>query len=69
MSNELGALTVAQFCAAFPIGRTHLYTLIKRGDLAALKCGRRTMILRDEAERWASALPQMSRNASGQSST
>jgi excisionase family DNA binding protein len=56
---QMGALTIAGFCHIYNIGRTHLYEEIKSGRLAARKSGKRSLILRDDAERWARALPTM----------
>jgi len=54
-----GAMTVAEFCASYNIGRTFLYQQIKEGRLAARKAGTRTLIERAEAERWLRSLPAM----------
>lgn len=51
------AFSVENFCSAFSIGRTALYAELKAGRLKALKCGRRTLISRAEAERWLASLP------------
>jgi excisionase family DNA binding protein len=53
------AYSIATFCAAFGIGMTKTYDLIKRGDLVARKLGTRTLILRADAEAWARSLPTM----------
>jgi excisionase family DNA binding protein len=57
--NLAGALTVAEFCGAFNVGRTFLYNEIKNGRLSACKAGSKTLILRCEAARWARALPKL----------
>lgn len=54
------ALSVAEFCAIFGIGRTALYEELKAGRLKARKCGRRTLIPRSEGERWLESLPSAS---------
>ncbi len=51
------ALTVNAFCAAYGIGRTRTYEEIASGRLRARKVGNRTLILRSDAQAWASALP------------
>jgi hypothetical protein len=51
------AYTIKTFCAAFGISRSLAYREIAAGRLDARKIGNRTVILRNEAERWASALP------------
>lgn len=53
-----GALTINQFCEHYGVGRTFCYEEINSGRLAARKAGSKTLILRSEAERWASSLPK-----------
>jgi excisionase family DNA binding protein len=53
----IGALTISGFCKLYNIGRTHLYEEIRAGRLTARKTGKRSLILRSEADRWANALP------------
>ena len=50
-------LSINEFCAWANIGRTHLYALIRRGDIKARKDGRRTYILIEDGEAWISSLP------------
>lgn len=66
------ALTVAEACAAARIGRTTLYEAIKRGDLVAAKCGRKTLIRVDDLRSWLASLPTIesdTANASNRSSS
>ncbi len=56
---ETGALTIADFCKSYSVGRTFLYEQIKSGCLSARKAGTKTLILRTEAERWARTLPRL----------
>jgi excisionase family DNA binding protein len=58
-TDELGAMTVKEFCASYKIGNTLIYDLIKRGDLRAVKVGRRTLILKQDAQTWARLLPAL----------
>jgi hypothetical protein len=51
------ALSIKAFCASYCIGRTLTYREIAAGRLPVRKLGRRTLILVDDAERWAKALP------------
>ena len=50
-------MTVADFCARYSISRTSLYREVNAGRLKLRKFGSATRIARDEAERWADALP------------
>ncbi|WP_155935352.1 helix-turn-helix domain-containing protein [Methylobacterium sp. 10] len=49
--------TVAEFMAAYGISRTRTYREIGEGRLIARRIGGRTMITRDDAEAWLSAIP------------
>jgi excisionase family DNA binding protein len=53
--------TVDQFCALHAISRDKFYDLVKRGNLAAFKFGRRTYVAKEEAERWLSEIRQRNR--------
>ena len=44
--------TVDQFCAVHMISRDTFERLVRRGELAAFKIGRRTYIAKEEAARW-----------------
>ena len=50
------ALSIPEFLAAVPIGRTKLYEELKAGRLRAVKVGKRTLILITDAERWLATL-------------
>jgi len=56
MSNPQ-AFTIKQFCSAFSVGRTAVYREISLGRLPVRKLGRRTLILIEDAEKWAQSLP------------
>lgn len=56
-ADELGAMTVREFCDRYRIGHTLVYELIKRGELRAVKCGSRTLILSRDARAWERSLP------------
>ena len=50
-------LSVAEACAVAGIGRTKIYQAITDGSLKARKCGKRTLILRDELRHFLASLP------------
>lgn len=51
------AMSIAEFCERYGPGRTTTYQEIKAGRLRARKCGKRTIITDDDAERWLECLP------------
>ena len=53
----LRALSVREFCDEYGIGLTKFYDEAKKGRLRIRKIGRKTIIPRDEAERWLKHLP------------
>ena len=55
-SQRLG-YSVSEFAVATGIGRSKLYEAILDGQLTARKFGRRTIILREDAEAWLKSLP------------
>lgn len=46
------AYTIAEFCHAFPVGRSTTYKEIKSRRLKSVKLGRKRIILHDDAEAW-----------------
>jgi excisionase family DNA binding protein len=50
-------LSISEACAFAGIGRTKIYEAITDGSLKARKCGKRTLILRDELRRFLNSLP------------
>lgn len=57
------AFTVEEFCTAYAIGRSYAYQEIKAGKLRTKKAGKRTLILRADAETWVLGLPDGQENA------
>lgn len=49
--------SVDEFCEWAGIGRTKAYAEMKAGKLPAKKVGRRTIILKPDAEQWRNSLP------------
>lgn len=57
------ALTLKEFCEAFAISRSYAYLEIRANRLIVKKAGRRTLVLRQDADAWANALPSIRRGA------
>ena len=53
------AFAVREFCARYGICRQTFYDEVKRGRIKAAKLGRKTVILRPDAEAWAKSLPPL----------
>jgi hypothetical protein len=54
------AMTVPEFCRWARLGRTAVYREIKSGRLVLRKCGAKSLVLVDDAERWLRSLPTAS---------
>ena len=54
------ALSIAEFCRTYGVGRSTAYELIAAGALEAKKAGPKTLIDRASAERWYANLPGFS---------
>ena len=54
---HLGALTVADFNRTYGVKKSFTYAEIRSGRLIAHKANSKTLIFRDDAARWAEALP------------
>jgi excisionase family DNA binding protein len=50
-------LSIAEACAVAGIGRTKIYEAITEGSLKARKCGKRTLVLRDDLRDFLASLP------------
>jgi hypothetical protein len=57
----VNAFSIRDFCLTYAIGRTLAYSEIASGRLPAKKVGKRTVILRSDADRWATQLPRATR--------
>ena len=51
------AYTIAEACAVGRIGRTSFYKAVRNGELRAIKCGRRTLILPADLQSWLESRP------------
>jgi excisionase family DNA binding protein len=56
---ERQAFSVREFCARYGIARQTFYDEVGRGRLLAHKIGKRNLILKTDAERWAASLPAL----------
>lgn len=54
---HIGALTIADFCKVYGVGRSFIYAEIRAGRLTARKARSKTLILQSDAELWAKTLP------------
>jgi excisionase family DNA binding protein len=50
-------LSIAEACAIAGNGRTKIYQAISDGSLKARKCGKRTLVLRQDLREFLAALP------------
>jgi excisionase family DNA binding protein len=48
---------ISEACELLSVGRTTLYSAIKRGDLKACKVGRRTLLTHEALTLWLNGLP------------
>ena len=58
------AFAVREFCARYGICRDTFYNEIRRGRLRVRKLGKRTLILKADAQAWADSLPPLELSAS-----
>jgi excisionase family DNA binding protein len=56
---ETEALTVHDFCKQYRIGRDKFYNEVRSRRLRALKVGKKTLILKRDAEAWVESLPSL----------
>ena len=54
------ALGVAEAAKAAGVGRTTIFEAIRKGQIAAKKVGRRTIITTDDLDAWLKSLPARS---------
>ena len=56
------AYSVLQTARTIGIGRSKLYELFRSGELNAVRCGRRTLVLASELHSFLSSLPSVRKN-------
>jgi excisionase family DNA binding protein len=54
-----GAFTIREFCDTFRLCRERAYQEVRARRLRAVKLGRKTLILRADADAWAASLPEL----------
>jgi excisionase family DNA binding protein len=59
VSTTREAISVTEFCSHYDVCRDTFYNEIKRGRLRARKLGKRTLVLKADAQAWADALPPL----------
>jgi excisionase family DNA binding protein len=64
MTTTKEAFSIREFCARYSICRDTFYRELRRGRLRATKLGRKTIVLRPDAEAWAVSLPELHLRAS-----
>jgi excisionase family DNA binding protein len=52
-----GAFTVDEFCGWARIGRSKFYQEVQEGRIPLRKIGRKSVVIRADAEAWLSSLP------------
>lgn len=62
MSEELGALTVREFCDRYRLGHTKVYDMIGKGELRAVKVGTHTLLLAKDIKDWERSLSVFAAN-------
>lgn len=56
--DNCGAFTINQFVTWSNIGRSSVFSYISKGELKTKKLGRRTLILRKDAQAFLDSLPE-----------
>lgn len=60
--------TVRELCARYGICRATFYAEVKRGRLRAIKLGKKTIVMRADADAWAASLPELRAGGRAQAS-
>jgi excisionase family DNA binding protein len=56
-NNQILAVGIAEAVRLTGMGRSSLYSAIKRGELPIRKSGRRTLLMIEDIQRWLANLP------------
>lgn len=56
VTQDIGALSVEQFCERYGLGRSTVYRMIAASELRAVKAGQRTIILAKDIRAWERSL-------------
>jgi len=59
METSTGALTVKEFLTWARISRTTFYNQVNAGKIPLKKVGKRSLVLRSDAEIWLNSLPEV----------
>jgi excisionase family DNA binding protein len=62
-STDREAFAVREFCARYGICRQTFYDEVRRGRLRALKLGKKTIVLRADADAWVATMPALELSA------
>ena len=57
------AFAVREFCARYGICRQTFYDEVHRGRLRAVKLGKKTLVLRADADAWVATMPALDLSA------
>lgn len=57
-TTRTGAFQVKEFLTWARISRTTFYAQVKKGKIPLKKVGKRSLVLRTDAERWLNTLPE-----------
>lgn len=58
MTDSKVALSISEFCEVYGVGRSFTYEAIADGKLKTRKAGRKTLILKTDADAWLASLPE-----------
>lgn len=62
-ASEPAYVTIQAFCDLCGLGQTSIYAALRRGDIEAIRVGRRTLINSKQALRWLASQPRWTPSA------